>query len=75
MSSSLISSLIDQLTSLPDDLQRQVLEFVRALKSSAGRGVAGERLLHFAGFIPIDDVELMREAIDQDCRRINPNEW
>lgn len=75
MSSSLISSLIDQLASLPDDLQRQVLEFVRALKSSAGRGVAGERLLHFAGSIPIDDLELMLKAIEQDSRSIDPNEW
>ena len=75
MSSSLISSLIAQVTSLSDDLQRQVLEFVRALKSSAGRGVAGERLLRFAGSIPIDDLEVMRKAIEQDCRRIDPNEW
>lgn len=75
MSNSLISSVIEQLTSLPDDLQRQVLEFVRALKSSARRGVPGERLIRFAGFIPIDDLELMSKAIDQDCRKIDPHEW
>lgn len=75
MSSSLISSLIDQLTSLPDNLQRQVLDYVRALRLSAGGGVAGERLLHFAGSISIDDLELMRKAIEQDCRSIDPNEW
>jgi hypothetical protein len=75
MSNSLISSLIEQLTLLPDDLQRQVLEFVRGLKSPAGHGVPGDRLLRFAGSIPLDDLELMRQAIDKDCRTIDPNEW
>jgi hypothetical protein len=75
MSSSLISSVVEQLTSLPDDLQRQVLEFIRALKASARRGVSGRQLLRFAGFIPLDDLQLMRQAIETGCGQVDLNEW
>ncbi len=36
---------------------------------SAPHGVPGQQLQRFAGTIPLDDLELMREAIEQDCER------
>lgn len=39
------------------------------------RGVAGERLLAFAGVIPSDDAELMRQAVEDGCERVDANGW
>jgi hypothetical protein len=38
-------------------------------------GTARQQLLRLAGSIPPDDLELMREAIEQDCERVDLNEW
>jgi hypothetical protein len=60
-----------QLDILPEDLQRQVLEFAQALQVFAQRGVPGKELLQFAGTIPLDDLELMRQAIKDDCEQVD----
>ena len=52
-------------------LQRQVLEFDRSLVKVEVRGTPGQQLLRFAGSIPSDDLQLMREAIEQDCERVD----
>ena len=36
-------------------------------------GTLGQQLLRFAGTIPLDDVRLMRETIEQGCERILDN--
>jgi hypothetical protein len=64
MSSTVKAQIIEQLEILPEDLQRQVLEFVQALQAFPRRGVPGKQLLQFAGAIPLDDLELMRQAIE-----------
>ncbi|WP_256678104.1 MULTISPECIES: hypothetical protein [Fischerella] len=38
-------------------------------------GTPGEQLLRFAGSIPPDDLQEIREAIEQDCERVDINEW
>jgi hypothetical protein len=53
--------------------QQRVLEFVRSL--SEPQGVPGSSLLRFAGMIPLDDLEKMAQAIEEDCERIDPSEW
>jgi len=55
---------------MPQHLQWQVLEFVRALAKTEVRGTPGQKLLQFAGSIPADDLQLMREAIEQDYKRL-----
>ena len=57
MNNSIASTITEQLATLPDDLQRQVLEFAQALKSSVRKGIAGKNLLRFIGFIPSDDLK------------------
>ncbi|MEP1060165.1 hypothetical protein [Phormidium sp. FACHB-592] len=52
-----------------------MLEFVRSLVKAEVRGTPGQQLLRFAGSIPSDDLQLMREAIEQDCARVDINEW
>lgn len=38
-------------------------------------GTPGEQLLRFAGSIPPDDLQEIREATEQDCERVDINEW
>ncbi len=73
MNITIIDEVVEQLQVMPQNLQWQVLEFVRTLVKVSG--TPGESLLHFAGSIPPDDLQLMREAIGQDCERIDMNEW
>lgn len=71
----IIDEVVEQLKVMPQPLQRQVLEFVRSLVKAEGRGTPGQQLLRFAGSIPPDDLQLMREAIEQDCERVDVDEW
>ncbi len=71
----LVDKVVEQLKVLPEELQWRVLEFTRALALSVPHGVPGQQLLQFAGTIPLDDLQSMREAIDQDCERVDANEW
>lgn len=56
-------------------MQQRVLAFTRALAQTAPQGVPGRKLLRFAGTIPLEDVQLMREAIEQGCEQVDTNEW
>lgn len=71
----IIEEVVEQLKSMPEHLQWQVLEFVRSLVKAEVRGTPGQQLLRFAGSIPADDLQLMREAIEQDCERVDVDEW
>jgi len=75
MSTAISDRLIEELKVLPRELQWRVLEFARALARSAPRGVPGQQLLRFAGGIPQTDLQVMREAIEADCERIDANGW
>ncbi|MFY7802999.1 MAG: hypothetical protein ACOVQ7_06210 [Limnoraphis robusta] len=74
MSISIIDELIEQLKAMPQHLQWRVLEFARTLVNVEVQGTPGQQLLRFAGSIPADDLQLMREAIEQDCEQVDINE-
>ncbi|WP_346294167.1 hypothetical protein [Sphaerothrix gracilis] len=71
----IVDEVVEQLKAMPQPLQRQVLEFVRLLVKAEVRGTPGPQLLRFAGSISSDDLQLMREAIEQDCERVDIDEW
>lgn len=75
METPIIEKVIEQLKALPQELQWRVFEFTRALALSTPHGVPGQQLLRFAGAIPIDDVNLIRDAIDQGCEQVDPHDW
>ncbi len=75
MSTFIINQVVEQLKVMPQPLQQQVLMFARTLVNAKIRGASGQQLLRFAGTISSDDLQLMREAIEQDCERIDLNEW
>ena len=74
MKTSIIDKVVEQLEALPYGLQRQVLQFTRALALSVPRGVPGRQLLRFAGAIPLADLQIMRQAIEQGCEQVDVNE-
>lgn len=75
MSISIIDRVIEQLKSMPESLQSEVLEFTHTLINSEVQGVSGQELLKFAGTILIEDLQLMQAAINQDCEHVDLNEW
>jgi hypothetical protein len=75
MNTPVVDQVVEQLRDLPSELQWRVLEFTRALAVSAPRGVPGHQLLNFAGTIPSDDLQVIRQAIQEGCERVDTNEW
>jgi hypothetical protein len=76
METQIVEEVIEQLKTLPEELQLRVLEFSRALaKSAPHSGIPGQQLLRFAGAISLDDTTLMSEAIEEGCERVDTNEW
>jgi hypothetical protein len=75
MISSVIPVVVEQMESLPTDLQRLVLDFVRTLQTSTRQGVPGRQLLRFAGTIPVDEVTRINRAIQVGGEQVEVNEW
>ena len=75
MGTPIVDKVIQQMVSMPYEMQWRVLEFTRALALSSPSGIAGGQILRFAGAIAPDDLELMREAIEQGCERVDGDEW
>ncbi len=67
--------IIEQLEVLPYERQCRVLDFTRRLAERVQVGVPGRHLLHFAGTIRADDLQIMKRAIEDGCKRINTDEW
>jgi hypothetical protein len=75
MSNAVITQVVEQLETFPDNLQRRVLVFVEALRATVQPGIPGKLLLRFAGAIPLNDLQLMGQAIEAGCEQVDPNGW
>lgn len=75
MNSTLVTRVVQQSETLPENLQQQVLAFVEALRTAIQPGIPGRQLLRFAGTIPADDLRLMQQAIEAECEQVDLNEW
>ena len=64
--------LLEQVEQLDPDQQKKVLDFARSM---AKAGTRGEDVLRFAGTIDAEDLEAIKQAIDDACERVNPDEW
>ena len=60
---------------LPNNLQFQVLSFVRTLEALNEQGTPGKDLLQFAGTIPQDDLEIISQAIEEGCEQVDFDDW
>jgi len=75
MNPTLETEIREQLSQLPLEQQRRVLEFARALVATRVRGVPGQALLRFAGLVDAEDLATMKQAIEEGCEQVQPNEW
>lgn len=71
----IIDKVIAQMKNLPQELQWRVWEYTRTLTQSTPQGISGAQLLRFAGFIPREDVRVMKETIEEGCEQVDGNEW
>lgn len=69
-----IEQVVEQMKSLPPDLQQRVLVFVRQLVVSTQKGTPGEDLLQFAGTLDQEEAERIQQAIEEGCEQI-ADEW
>jgi hypothetical protein len=69
------SELLREFEQLPPPLQRKVVDFARSLAESRPRGTPAKQLLEFAGILSPEEAKAMTAAIEEDCERIDPNEW
>jgi hypothetical protein len=69
------NELLREVEQLPPPLQRKVVDFAHSLAESRPRGTPGRQLLEFAGILSPEEAKAMMAAIEEDCERIDPNEW
>ena len=75
MGNSIKERIIEQLKRLPADQQERVLEYIRTLADIDQAGVPGTELLRFAGAIDRDDQQLMSNAVEEGCERVDRGGW
>ena len=73
MSRTVKDEIIEQVDRLDTPGQRKVLDFARALKAPAG--TPGCDLMRFVGAIAPADLQIMSQAIEEGCEKIEPNAW
>jgi hypothetical protein len=73
--SSLERELLDQLSQMGAEQQQRVLDFARSLATTEPQGVSGKDLLQFGGTIEAGDLRIISQAIEEDCEKIDANEW
>jgi hypothetical protein len=75
MNGEIVSEAVEQMATLPYNLQEKVLKFIKELNLSGRSGVSGGHLLKYSGCIPSDDLKIMSEVINNDCGKPDINEW
>ena len=71
-----IQEIVQRLENLSPGKQRQVLDFTLELSGESPKGISGKELLEFAaGLFPPEDLEEIKQAIEEDCGQINESEW
>ncbi len=73
MTSPIATAILQELSRLPEPLQRQVLDFARSLQVPDASHLAGRNLLKFAGTIPSENLAEIQDIISNDCRQIDVN--
>ncbi|MFN0172806.1 MAG: hypothetical protein ACKV22_41020 [Bryobacteraceae bacterium] len=61
--------------SLPHEMQQQVLQFVTLLAAPSPKGEEGAKLRQFASTLDPLSAEQMRQAIEDDCERVDADGW
>ena len=63
--------LLTRLEKLSPLQQKQVLDYTRDLLGEPRQLTPGKNLLQFAGAISPEDLEIMKQAIEEGCGQVN----
>ena len=66
--------LLEQIEKLTPGQQKQVLDFALELSGELPEGTPIKELLKFAGTIPPEDLERMKQAIEEGCEQVHVSE-
>ena len=75
-STTIQESVVERLEKLTPGKQRQVLDFTLELSGESPKGIPLQELLEFAaGLFPPEDLEEIKQAIEEDCGQVDESEW
>ncbi|NOY28830.1 MAG: hypothetical protein GXP28_01255 [Planctomycetes bacterium] len=76
MSTIFNSDFGNEFAQLTPEQQHQALEFVRQLSTQqSSKEQRRKAILDLAGSIPADDIERMKDAIEEGCGRVDSDGW
>ena len=70
-----IQEITQRLDKLTPGQQKQILNSVLSFLGEPIRGIPGKELLKFVGLFPPEDLEQIKQAIEEDCGQIDESEW
>lgn len=70
-----IQEISQRLKVLPLEQQRQVLDFILELSGEPPKQYPGKNLLQFVGTISKEDLEIMKQTIEEGCGQVDESEW
>ena len=73
--STTIQEIVKQLKPLSLEQQRQVLDFMLELSGEPPKQYPGKNLLQFIGTISKEDLEIMKQTIEEGCEQVDESEW
>lgn len=65
-----IQEIVKRLNSLSPRQQRQVLDFILEMSGETPKGISGKELLRLVGAISKEDLEIMKQAIEEGCEQV-----
>ncbi len=73
--STTIQEIIERLDKLTPVQQKQVLNQILSFLGEPIRGIPGKELLKFVGLFPPEDIEEIKQAIEEGCGKVDASEW
>lgn len=70
-----IQEIVQRLKSLSIEQQRQVLDFILEFSGEPPKKYPGKNLLQLVGTISKEDLEIMKQAIEEGCEQIDESGW
>ncbi|MEQ8189150.1 MAG: hypothetical protein ABRQ39_14350 [Candidatus Eremiobacterota bacterium] len=67
------AKLMEQIEYLSPEFQMQLLNFARKLAGI--KGTPGKDLLPFAGIMTLEESQEISRVIEEDCEKVEMNEW
>jgi predicted Zn-dependent peptidase len=73
--STTIQEIVKRLDRLTPVQQKQILNTVLSFLGEPVRGSSGKEMVKFVGMFPPEDLEQIKQAIEEDCEQVDTSEW